>query len=415
MELRSIREVKNLKGKTVLLRADFNVPVTNGRVDANEDFRLQRVVPTIQFLLKRGARVILLSHRGRPEGEIVASLRLQPIAERLRVLVRARKNQESRIMNSGNNILDSLFMIRDSKTRRELQSLFPAYTIAPNVMMLENLRFDPREEANDVKFAKMLASLGEIYVNDAFAVSHRKNASVYAITKYLPSYAGLLMEEEVSALSAIWEHPLRPLVVILGGAKISTKIGLIQKFLAHADSVLLGGGLANTLFKFQGHAVGKSLVEDAIEDTLRALRDTSRLVIPVDVALAETAKGRKRIAAVDRIRRNEAIFDIGPKTVDLFCSLVAKARMIVWNGPLGYFEEKKFAKSTFDVLAVVLQNTKARTIIGGGETVTAYRQFLNAKPYTLNAKNVFLSTGGGAMLEYLEQGTLPCIEVLKHK
>lgn len=389
----------------MLLRADFNVPVTAGRVDATEDFRLVRVLPTIKFLLAKEARVILLSHRGRPEGKVREDLRLAPVAKRLRQLLKS--NAPSFFHNS--------LLLPLSLRGSERGLLSDAYEIFPNrVWMLENLRFDPREEANDPKFAKALASLGDLYVNDAFAVSHRKNASVHAITKYLPSYAGLLMEEEVSALSAIWEHPRRPLVVILGGAKISTKMELIQKFIAHADSVLLGGGLANTLFKFHGHAVGKSLVEDSMMDTLRALRNTSRLVIPVDVALAVSAKGRKRIAAVDRIRRNEAIFDIGPKTVDLFSSLLAKARMIVWNGPLGYFEEKKFAKSTFDVLRAVLQNTRAKIIIGGGETVTAYRQFCQRSNVKGQMSHAFLSTGGGAMLEYLEKGTLPCIEVLKN-
>ncbi|MDO8581639.1 MAG: phosphoglycerate kinase [bacterium] len=421
MMLHSIRNIKNLKGKTVLLRVDFNVPVMKGRVDATEDFRLVRVVPTIQFLLKGGARVILLSHRGRPEGRVREDLRLTPVAERLRQLL----NKELGIRNYGNHGgHDSLFMIHNSKTREELQSLFPAYTIAPGVTMLENLRFDPREEANDADFAKALASMGDIYVNDAFAVSHRKNASVHAITKYLPSYAGLLMEEELQHLSSIFRKPKRPLVVILGGAKISTKIGLVQKFLHHADFVLLGGGLANTLFKFQGHAVGKSLVEDSMMDTLRTLKKISHLVIPTDVAVAVSLKGKKRITAVDGIRKNEAIFDIGPKTVDLFSSLIAKAGMIVWNGPLGYFEEKKFAKSTFDVLGAVLKNKKAKTIIGGGETVTAFRQFQHdsrlpranasalARGSTIHDSRLFLSTGGGAMLEYMEQGTLPSIEPL---
>ena len=299
--------------------------------------------------------------------------------------------------------------------------------------MLENLRFDPREEANDPQFAKALASLGDIYVNDAFAVSHRKNASVHAITKYLPSYAGLLMEEEVRHLSSIFHKPKRPLVVVLGGAKISTKIGLIEKFLPHADHVLLGGALANTLLKMCGHEVGKSFVENPaffpltpprlpllkgrntvgfIRGGERGLLVDPRLAIPVDVIVATSAKGQKRISAIDNIRKHEAIFDIGPKTVALFSSLVAKAGMIVWNGPLGLFEEKKFAKSTFDVLAAVLRNKKAKTIIGGGETITAYRQFCHMSHVKCHMSKAFLSTGGGAMLEYLEQGTLPGITPL---
>ncbi len=408
MMLRSIRKLKNLKGKTVLLRADFNVPVTNGRVDASEDFRLERVVPTIKFLLRRGARVIILSHRGRPEGKVREDLRLAPVAKRLRkLLVKSRKSK----VENQNIFQNSAFKI--------LGALFPAYAIVPRVTMLENLRFDSREEANDAKFAKTLASLGDIYVNDAFAVSHRKNASVHAITKYLSSYAGLLMEEELHHLSSIFQKPLRPLVVILGGAKISTKIGLIEKFLPHADHVLLGGALANTLLKAQGYQVGKSLVENPTSPTIRGgwegLLTNPRLNIPIDIVVAKSVKGKTRIAAAADVRTHESIFDIGPKTVDLFSSLATKACMIVWNGPLGLFEEKKFAKSTFDVLAAVLKNTKAKTIIGGGETVTAYRQWCQVSGVRCQVSNVFLSTGGGAMLEYLEQGTLPCIKVLQHK
>ncbi len=399
MRLRSIRQVKNLKGKTVLLRADFNVPVTNERVDATESFRLERAVPTIELLLKRGARVIILSHRGRPEGEIHDDLRLAPIATRLQELLHI---EQSNIEEFG------------VKFHPSLARLFPFYTIvADKVWMLENLRFDPREEANDATFAKVLASFGDIYVNDAFAVSHRKNASVHAITKYLPSYAGLLMEEEVTSLSSIWEKPSRPLAVVLGGAKISTKIGLIEKFLPHADHVLLGGALANTLLRAQGYQVGKSLVEEKMLSVLQKLDMTNpHLSIPVDIVVARLLKGKTRIAAAADVHAHESIFDIGPDTVKLFSSALGQARMIVWNGPLGYFEEKKFAKSTFNVLRAALQNTHAKIIIGGGETVTAFRQYLETNNYTLQTKNVFLSTGGGAMLEYLEKGTLPCIKPL---
>lgn len=396
MKLRSIRSVKNLKGKTVLLRADFNVPVTNGHVDAAESFRLERVLPTIQLLLKRGARVIILSHRGRPDGKVREDLRLEPVAKRLRQLLkssRASKPPLAPPFQGGEG---------------------GGYTILPNrVTMLENLRFDPREEANDTTFAKALASFGDIYVNDAFAVSHRKNASVHAITKYLPSYAGLLMEEEVTSLSSIWEKPSRPLAVVLGGAKISTKIGLIEKFLPHADHVLLGGALANTLLRAQGYQVGKSLVEETMLAVLRKLDMTNpRLNIPVDITVAKSVKGKTRIAAAADVRAHESIFDIGPDTVKLFSSALTHARMIVWNGPLGYFEEKKFAKSTFAVLRAAVQNTHAKIIIGGGETVTAYRQYLRTTNYQLPTTNVFLSTGGGAMLEYLEKGALPSIEPL---
>ncbi len=263
---------------------------------------------------------------------------------------------------------------------------------------MENLRFSPEEEKNDKDFAKLLASLGDIYINDAFAVSHRANASVEAITQFLPSYAGLLLEKEISNLDAVMKKFKKPLVVILGGAKVSDKIGLINNFLKKADYFLIGGAMANTFFVFEGLPVGDSFYE---KTRLPAGRQGYTREITREI-------GRKIILPIDVVIYKRRILDIGPETVKKYDEIIKKAKTIIWNGPMGMFEDKKFAKGTEEIAAAILKNKKAKTVIGGGETISAL------KPKTYNLKpNIFLSTGGGAMLEYLAGKKLPGIEALK--
>ncbi len=393
MQLRSVKKIKQLKNQTVLLRVDYNVSLgKNGKVDPWEEHRIDATLPTIEYLLKRGARVVLMTHLGRPEGKVVEKLRLKPVAKRLRKLL----NKELGIRNQGFKNHNSSFIIHDSKTRKDLHAVFSGYEIVPHcIFLLENLRFDAREERDDPKFSKALASLGNVYVNDAFAVSHRKNASVHAITKYLPSYAGLLMEKEVEALAHIIKTPRRPLVVVMGGAKVSSKIGLIKKFVRHADAVLLGGGISNTFFAALGQNIGKSLFEPHMIREARALLRSKKIFLPIDV-----------------VRANGQILDVGPETRKLYAGIIVHARSIVWNGPLGLIEQKKFSHGTEAIIEAVIKNKSAHTVIGGGETITAYQQYVSRFTFHVPRSHVFLSTGGGAMLEFLEKGTLPGIQPL---
>jgi phosphoglycerate kinase len=276
------------------------------------------------------------------------------------------------------------------------------------ILLLENLRFHKEEEANDDKFARELAGLAEIYVNDAFAVSHRQHASVVAIVKYLPAYAGLIMEKEVRILSEVLENPPRPLAIIIGGAKISTKIKLIRRFLGFADNILLGGALANTVLRAQGMAIGKSLIEEEMVDEVKSLRLTdTKLHIPVDTVVSadKTGGGKIEVAPVGKIGDNELILDIGPETEKLFSEVIKGAKTVVWNGPMGLFEVEQFEHGT-DAVARAIIGCSCHSVVGGGETTA----FL-AKHGWLD-KFFHVSTGGGAMLEFLAGDKLPGIEVL---
>lgn len=397
MKLRSIKEAKKLRGKKILLRVDFNVPLTEGKKPyVADDTRIVNCLPTIEYLLAKGASLIIVTHLGRPEGKVMPEFSIRPVAQRLERLIC------QRVLTSR----DCISIV----TKKLIDNLEPG-----QVLMLENVRFHAAEKKNNKLFAKKLAAGCDLYVNDAFANSHRADASMVAITNFLPSFAGLLLAKEVKELSSVLEKPKRPLVAIIGGVKISTKLAVIRNFLHFADSILFGGALANTVLKAKGIAVGRSIVEETMVKSIKKLNLTdTHLHIPVDVVVAEKISPRAadKIKAVGSILAKEYILDIGPDTVKLFDCIIREAKTIIWNGPMGVFEYLKFARGTEGVIHAILHSA-GKIVIGGGETieaVTTLKGFMHfQKP------NIFISTGGGAMLEFLEGKMLPGIKPLIKK
>lgn len=378
----------DVAGKRVLVRADFNVPIEDEKV--MDDFRLTAYLPTIHYLQERGARVILLSHLGRPDGKPSEELSLRPVAMRLGELARMPVQFVADIIGE-----------EAHKAAQELQD--------GQILMLENLRFDAREEGNDEQFARELASLGEMYVDDGFSVCHRAHASIVGIPKFLPSSAGLLLEKEVRELERVRTRAEQPFVLIMGGAKVKTKLCLIKGFLEKADAVCLGGILANTVLAAQGVVIGKSLFEKDLQEEAKELTITNtKLHLPIDVIVSTDAEGTMpiRSAAVGNMKEDELILDIGPDTIELFSRIMHQAKTIVWNGPMGLFEVEKFAEGTY-ALAREFKTIHAYTVVGGGDVIRALD-----KIGMISSVN-FVSTGGGAMLEYLAGEKLPGIEVLK--
>ncbi|MFA6422794.1 MAG: phosphoglycerate kinase [Candidatus Buchananbacteria bacterium] len=389
MKIKSIRQVKNLRGKKVLLRVDFNVPLTKDlKVGESEDYRIVKSLPTIKFLIKEGAKIIIMAHMGRPDGKVVDKLRLDPVAIRL-----------SQLLKKDIYKSDEIYSTDIKKHISKMEN--------GDILILENVRFDKRENKADKIFAKELASLGDIYVNEAFADDHREHASVSTIQDYLPSYAGFLLESEILNLSKALKNPNKPLVVIIGGAKISTKIGLIKNFLSIANKIILGGALANTVLQAKGISVGKSLVEPEMFDDVKKLKLTdNKIVVPLDGYLAKSYKSLKgRLDAIADVKKDEVILDIGPDTIKLYEKIISSAKTIVWNGPMGLIETPFFAKGTISLIRL-LAKSKAQTIIGGGETVQMIRKM------KMENKFDFISTGGGAMLEFLEGKKLPGLKKL---
>ena len=381
----------DLAKRRVFLRADLNAPLDHGTV--TDDTRLRAVVPTIQYAIKAGASVVLASHLGRPKGKATPEFSLRPIGEHLQSLLGQRVDLAPDCVGEA--------------TAAQARAL-----PAGQVLLLENLRFHPEEEANDDAFAQALAALADCYVNDAFAAAHRAHASIAAITKYLqPAAAGLLMQQELSALGRILESPDKPLVAILGGAKVSDKLTLVEHLLGRVDALLIGGGMAFTFLRALGHAVGRSLVEPDQLDTASRTLDAARrrgvaLVLPVDAVVADgldSAQGRA--VGVREIPAGQMGLDIGPNTVARFTEALSGARTIVWNGPMGVFEKKPFAAGTL-ALAKAVAGSPAFTVIGGGDTVAAVAQAGVAE------KIDYISTAGGAFLEFLEGRKLPGVEAL---
>jgi phosphoglycerate kinase len=391
MGLRTVRDA-DVQGKRVLVRVDFNVPIESGKV--LDDWRLRATLPTIRYLTERGAKVILLSHLGRPKGKRDEQFSLRPVAQRL-----------SELLGQPVQFADDCV--------GEVAEQGVARLQAGEVLLLENLRFYAGEEANDEAFAQQLAQLGDVFVNDAFGAAHRAHASVHAITKFLPSYAGLLMEREVTHLSRLLEAPEKPFVAVLGGAKVSDKIGVIRNLLTKVDALLIGGAMAFTFLKAQGYETGKSLVEADKLDLANALLGEARekgveLVLPVDVAVAESdaEDAATQVVPVTSIPADKAGYDIGPETANLFAERIRTAKTVFWNGPMGRFERTPFKAGT-KAIAEALAQCSGTTVVGGGETAAAAFEFGIADKVT------HVSTGGGAALELLEGRELPGIAVLK--
>jgi len=390
MDKKTVKDI-DVKGKRVLVRVDFNVPLAGGKVA--DDTRIRAALPTIRYLLNQGAAVILISHLGRPKGEVREDLRMDPVARRLSELL-------------GQEVVKV-----DDSIGPEVEAA-AARLNSGEVLLLENLRFHKEERENDPTFAAKLAALAELYVNDAFGAAHRAHASVSGMPAHLPAVAGLLMEKELNFLGVALERPEHPFVAILGGAKISDKIGVVENLLSKVDALLIGGGLANTFLKAQRYEVGESLVE---EESLPLAREIvskagKRLVLPEDVVVADAfeAQAPAKTVSVDEVPAGWRILDIGPKTVELFGERLASAKTVVWNGPMGVFEFPRFAQGTV-AIAQKLAQIEAMTIIGGGDTAAAVRQA------GLADKMSHISTGGGASLEFLEGKSLPGVAALEDK
>jgi phosphoglycerate kinase len=387
MDKKTIRDIE-VTGKKVLVRVDFNVPIQDSTV--GDDTRIRAALPTLEYLLGHGAAVILCSHLGRPKGGPDPKYSLKPVAEHLKKLV-------------GHEVLFASDCV-GPEAEAAVQGMSPG-----SILVLENTRFHPEEEKNDPAMAKRLAALADVYVNDAFGSAHRAHASTEGVAKYLPAVAGFLMEKEIQYLGAAIADPAKPFIAILGGAKVSDKIGVIRNLLAKADTVLIGGGMANTFFKAQGYPVGDSLVEDGALDTAREILAMAgpRLRLPVDVAIADkfAADAAHRLMSTGPIPDGWRVLDIGPETVGLYARVIKSAKTIVWNGPMGVFEFPEFARGTFDVAKAVAESG-ATSIVGGGESVAAVQQSGLAEKIT------HISTGGGASLEMLEGMTLPGVAAL---
>lgn len=383
-KFRTLKDVK-LKNQRVLVRVDFDLPLDEkGKIA--DDFRLRESLETIRYLIKQEAKIILISHLGRPNGKKVIKFSLKPVAERLEKILKKKIRFSKDII--GWNVKKQIEMMNFGE-----------------ILLLENVRFKPGEEKNDTKFAKELAGFGDIFVNEAFAVSHREHASIVGIPKFLPSAAGFVLEREINELNKILFKPEKPFVAIIGGAKISTKIKVISKFLKIADYVLIGGALANTIFASQGFGMGDSIIEkEAFSEIKKINLKSKKLFLPIDLGVWDDK--RFFYKEINEIQDKEKALDIGPKSIALFSDLAREARTIVWNGPLGLITQRPFDRAS-RALVEAISKSKAYSIAGGGDTVAFIRE--------IKQEGVFdhLSTGGGAMLDYLANETLLGVEALE--
>lgn len=382
--------------KRVLVRVDFNVPRDEKTGEITDDNRIRAALPTIQYLIERGARIILMSHLGRPKGKVVEDMRLGVTARRL------------------SQLLGKQVAMAPDCVGPDVENMAAAMK-AGDILMLENLRFHAEEEAGDVSFARALAHLGEVYVNDAFGAAHRAHASVSVITGYLPAAAGFLMEKELTNLGKLLKNPARPFAALLGGAKISDKVSMLENIMVKVDYVMIGGGMAATFLKAKSYEVGQSLIEaDMLETSLRlmemAQREKVSLILPVDVVVADEVSNEARtdVVPVEKILKDQRIVDMGPQTISEFSRELRKCKTVFWNGPVGIFEIPRFARGTQE-LAKLLADLDAMTVIGGGSTAEAVIEM------GLADKMTFVSTGGGASLELLSGEKLPGVEALPDK
>ena len=391
--MRNIKDELNLNQKKILLRLDLNVPLSNGKI--TDTTRIDKILPTINFLLKNNAKIVILSHIGRPRGKVVNELSLKPICESLK-----------------NKLKKNIKFI--SKNIKEVNSIDLFDNYDEKIVILENLRFYEEEEKNDTEFAKHLASLADVYVNDAFSCSHRAHASTFEITKFIPSYAGLQLNLEIDALNKITSEIKKPITCIIGGSKISSKINIIKNLIPKFDNIIIVGGMANNVLKFKGHNIGKSIQEDNCDKIIEeifslSVKKNCKIIYPEDVTVGKKLNGSPEIKELNDVLEDELILDIGPKSIKNINNIIEKSNTILWNGPAGYFENPDFAKGSLEIMKKIIEKNKANTIYsvaGGGDTVA----LLNSVGAVNNFD--FVSTAGGAFLEYLEGKELPGIKAL---
>tara|TARA_B100000575_G_scaffold24219_1_gene16459 strand:- start:64 stop:1239 length:1176 start_codon:yes stop_codon:yes gene_type:complete len=390
--MQSISKQKNLHGKKVILRLDLNVPIKNGKI--TDTTRIDKVLPTIKFLLNQNSRIIILSHVGRPKGKVIRDLSLKPIQEDIE------KKLKEKIILIEKNIFE---------IKRELFDNF-----IEKILLIENIRYYPEEEKNDPIFAEHLASLGDIYVNDAFSCSHRAHSSVCEISKFLPSFSGIQLDLEIGALKKITSEITKPITCIIGGSKISTKINIIQNLIPKFDNMIIVGAMANNLIEHEGYNIGKSIKEENVKSIVNKILSYSKekncnIFFPEDVVVANDLNGPPKIKDLNQINSDEMILDIGPKTLESICKIIDNTKTILWNGPAGYFENPNFAKGSIALAKKIIEKNKENkiySVVGGGDTVSLINSLNAVKNFN------FVSTAGGAFLEFLEGKELPGISAL---
>ena len=385
---------KSLKDKKIILRLDLNVPLYKKKItDPN---RIDKIIPTLHFLINNKAKVLILSHVGRPKGKVIEELSMEPICEYLK----NKMNQQIRLIKE--NIYD--FQEKDLFSNKN-----------ENILMLENLRFYNGEEENNEEFAKILASFGDLYVNDAFSCSHRKHASVYNITNYLPSYAGIQFISEITALKRITKNIVRPITCIIGGSKISTKIEVIKNLISKFDNLIFVGGMANNILKNKKFNIGKSIYEENCEHIVEDIfnlskKENCKIFYPLDVSVGKKIDGEGNVKKISEVQEDDLILDIGPETLNLLNKTIENSRTVLWNGPAGYFENENFKKGSLEIAKKIVEKNKKNeiySVAGGGDTVAALNSFDLTKYFN------FVSTAGGAFLEFLEGKELPGIKALE--
>tara|TARA_Y100000590_G_scaffold356471_1_gene410730 strand:+ start:1469 stop:2665 length:1197 start_codon:yes stop_codon:yes gene_type:complete len=393
-KLKALDKNLNLAAKRVLLRLDLNVPIHDGKV--TDKYRIERIIPTIKDLINKKSKIILISHLGRPKGKVDQSLSLEPVATILK------------------SLLDS--KVHFLKENRGVKVIEKSKNIMPGeVLLLENIRFNQEEEINDESFAKELSKIGDIYINEAFSCSHRAHASVHKITKHIKSYAGKLFIEEVNAIKMLTNNSIKPVTCIIGGSKISTKIGIINNLIKKMQTIVVVGAMANNFIKYDGYNIGKSLFEKNQENLLkdiinRCKKNNCNLVIPEDVIVAKNSDSKGKLKILNEVDDDDLILDIGEITVKKIFQIIDSSKTILWNGPAGYFEVDEFSSGSRKIAKKIIENTKNKTLLsiaGGGDTVAAINKFGGNNGFT------YISTAGGAFLELLEGKILPGIKVLE--
>ena len=391
--MNKIKDQKNLDKKKVLLRLDLNVPLKKGLI--TDETRINKIIPILDFLIKEQSKIIIISHVGRPKGKVITDLSLKPIC----------KNVEKKINKKIRLVKEDIFKLKKEDLFKD-----------PNdqIVFLENIRFYKEEENNDTNFAQHLAKLADLYVNDAFSCSHRAHASVSKITKFLPSFAGLQLETEISALKKVTTEIKKPITCIIGGSKISTKIGIIKNLISKFDNIIIVGGMANNIIKYKGNQIGKSIKEEncdlMIKEIFETLKSHScKIIFPEDVLIGKNLDDVPQIKELDNIKDDDIILDIGPKTLDKIKRIIENSETVLWNGPAGYFENPNFANGSYDIAKAIAKKNKNNTIysvVGGGDTIALINKIRLIENFN------FVSTAGGAFLEYLEGKELPGIKAL---